>query len=106
MYCNPYCNPFGPRAYPGGALRASTTLSQAYLSPERDHCSGRPAHLHGSLLYFHMAGFGPQTVLDGRPPALMEADVEGRGSLRCYIRVSPFGVASGQHMIVSIQIRK
>ncbi len=22
MYCNPYCNPFGPRAYPRGVLRA------------------------------------------------------------------------------------
>ncbi len=29
MYCNPYCNPFGPRAYQRGVLRASTTLSQS-----------------------------------------------------------------------------
>src|SRR5215218_5272228 len=32
---------------------------------------------------------GPQTVLEGRPPALMEASVEGRGSLRCSRRWSP-----------------
>jgi hypothetical protein len=28
-YCNPYCNPIGPRAYPRGVLRASTTLSRS-----------------------------------------------------------------------------
>ena len=32
---------------------------------------------------------GPQTVLDGRPPALMDAGVESRGSLRCSRRWSP-----------------
>jgi hypothetical protein len=26
MYCNSYCNPFGPRAYPRGVLRALTDV--------------------------------------------------------------------------------
>jgi len=30
-------------------------------------CCGRPAHFAGSLLYFHVAGFGPQSAPDGRP---------------------------------------
>jgi hypothetical protein len=34
------------------------------------------------------------------------SDAKATVGAKYYIRVSPFGVASGQHMIISIQIRK
>ena len=34
------------------------------------------------------------------------SDAKATPGAKYYIRVSPFGIASGQHMIISIQIRK
>ena len=34
------------------------------------------------------------------------SDSKATVGAKYYIRVSPFGVASGQHMMISIQIRK
>ncbi len=68
MYCNPYCNPFGPRPSPRDVFEASPTLTQSTHLAKREQ-------------------------VYGRPPALLEAGADGGRSLR-YLGEEVPGAAS------------
>ena len=80
------------------AVGAQTALPLVALRPR--HSRSESAHvpaicLHRALWVGEGLWLGPQTALDGRPTALMEASAEGRRSLRYRGESFRGGVLSG-----------
>src|SRR5215207_7924229 len=60
--------PVWPKGLSGWRFEGfNNPVSERTSRLSESRCCGRPAHFDGTVLYFHVAGFGPQTAPDGRP---------------------------------------